>query len=552
MRSISSALSLAQKQRDFDSLWKLVLTKGSDTYTYERDVISYLAHLESDYSQTADVVINDPDNDLVDLALQGFKGVISYGLVLPNGAKDYSATAPLWVIPQQLHSLSSGAYCRLSLGGIFNQMNADQASASYEPDADDTNTIKDLINAIAGATLSCYSHCVAWEVVWDSEDGIIDTYQPKDMFNIGKRGSRSSALKKLLSWTNCVAIVKNDGKIHIFVPTTTGTDYDYEYELAEVDVGKHTFFAKTYRKRVVIPNYIVVESHKSHSSQYSGHAQTTDYDELSDEMKKRDFITLRLSSDAQAKAIAEAIRDKYSLDSERGSGKVPMNVGAEQYDYVKITDGRTGDSIEGNVGYIKRVCQPAPDIETGFAMSFGFGKMMEYNPLGLAPASSPLGVGEPSYGTLIDTLNTVIDNLNSLWESHIQLQQWAVDISNWINDGVVAKWQVTRQLMIPVIIQGAPVVTSQAVTDIASTTATGNGEVVSLGSAPVTQYGVCWNATGTPTIAGDKTEEGHKYAKGAFTSSITGLTTGTKYYVRPYATNAEGTSYGIQVSFTTL
>jgi len=432
MRALSAELLKAQKQQDFDSLWKIVLTKGGDTYTYDRDVISYLAHLESDYSQTADVVINDPDNDLVDLALQGFKGVISYGLVLPNGAEAYSATAPLWVIPQQGHSLGSGSYSRLSLGGIFNQMNADQASVAYEPDADDTTTIQALINAIAGATLACYSHCTAWEVVWDSVDGIIETYQPKDMFNIAKRGSRLSAIKKLMSWTNCVAIVKSDGKIHILVPTTSGTDYDYQYELAEVDVGKHTFFAKTYRKRVVIPNYIVVESHESHSVQYSGYAQTTDYDDLPDELKKRDFITLRLSSNTQATAIAEAIRDKYVLDSERGSGKVPMNAGQEQYDYVNMIDARTGDEVAGNAGYIKRVCQPSPDIEKGFSMSFGFGKMMEYNPLGLAPASSPLGVGTPDFNTLVEALNETIDNLNNLWESHIGLQQAFISLGDYL------------------------------------------------------------------------------------------------------------------------
>ena len=36
---------------------------------------------------------------------------------------------------------------------------------------------------------------------------------------------------------------------------------------------------------------------------------------------------------------------------------------------------------------------------------------------------------------------------------------------------------------------------------------------------------------------------------GAFTSSITGLTQGLIYYVRAYATNSAGTSYGANVSF---
>jgi len=98
----------------------------------------------------------------------------------------------------------------------------------------------------------------------------------------------------------------------------------------------------------------------------------------------------------------------------------------------------------------------------------------------------------------------------------------------------------------------APTVTTQAVTDIAVTTATGNGNITDLGTPEATQHGVCWNTGGTPTTADDKTEEGVPEATGAFTSSITGLTANTLYYVRAYATNSEGTSYGDEVSFTTL
>jgi len=94
-------------------------------------------------------------------------------------------------------------------------------------------------------------------------------------------------------------------------------------------------------------------------------------------------------------------------------------------------------------------------------------------------------------------------------------------------------------------------VTTQAVTGIGTTTATGNGNITSLGSPNPTQHGVCWNTTGTPTIAGSKTEEGAAAATGAFTSNITGLTPNTTYYVRAYATNTAGTSYGNEVTFPT-
>ncbi len=96
-----------------------------------------------------------------------------------------------------------------------------------------------------------------------------------------------------------------------------------------------------------------------------------------------------------------------------------------------------------------------------------------------------------------------------------------------------------------------PTVTTQAVTNIGTTTATGNGKVTVLGDTDPTQHGVCWSTSSNPTIAlPTKTEQGAKNTTGAFTSNITGLSPNTTYYVRAYATNNDGTSYGSEVTFT--
>ena len=95
----------------------------------------------------------------------------------------------------------------------------------------------------------------------------------------------------------------------------------------------------------------------------------------------------------------------------------------------------------------------------------------------------------------------------------------------------------------------APTVTTQAATAISGTTATGNGNVTSLGDSAVTAHGHCWNTTGTPTTSDSKVDNGAKAATGAFTSAMTSLTAGTKYYVRAYAVNGFGTAYGNQVEF---
>ena len=97
-----------------------------------------------------------------------------------------------------------------------------------------------------------------------------------------------------------------------------------------------------------------------------------------------------------------------------------------------------------------------------------------------------------------------------------------------------------------------PTVTTQAVTNITETTATGNGNITALGIPNPTQYGVCWSTSANPTTANSKTTQGATSTTGAFTSSITGLSGGTMYYVRAYATNDTGTSYGDNVTFTTL
>ena len=95
-----------------------------------------------------------------------------------------------------------------------------------------------------------------------------------------------------------------------------------------------------------------------------------------------------------------------------------------------------------------------------------------------------------------------------------------------------------------------PIVTTIAISDITQTTASSGGNVTSEGTSPVTVRGVCWSTSENPTISDSKTEDGT--GPGSFTSSITGLAAGTTYYVRAYATNLAGTSYGNQETFTTL
>ncbi len=94
-----------------------------------------------------------------------------------------------------------------------------------------------------------------------------------------------------------------------------------------------------------------------------------------------------------------------------------------------------------------------------------------------------------------------------------------------------------------------PVLTTADASSITSTSATSGGNITNDGGASVTARGVCWSTTPDPTIAGSKTTNGT--GPGSFTSSITGLSPGTQYYIKAYATNSVGTAYGNQITITT-
>jgi PKD repeat protein len=95
-----------------------------------------------------------------------------------------------------------------------------------------------------------------------------------------------------------------------------------------------------------------------------------------------------------------------------------------------------------------------------------------------------------------------------------------------------------------------PIVTTTVASDITQTSATSGGNLTNNGGAEVTAHGVCWSTTeNPPTISSSKTSDGT--GNGAFISNITGLLANTKYYLCAYATNSEGTGYGLVVNFTT-
>lgn len=96
----------------------------------------------------------------------------------------------------------------------------------------------------------------------------------------------------------------------------------------------------------------------------------------------------------------------------------------------------------------------------------------------------------------------------------------------------------------------APVVTTGTLTDITTTTAGVSGQIADHGNVEVTATGFVYSSVvSEPTLADDKVELND--TDGDFSATLEGLTSGTTYHVRAYATNNVGTGYGAVVDFTT-
>lgn len=480
-------------------------------------------HIEQEWSNAGQVVLQDSDATLSALDLHGWVGYMGYGY----GA-NYSEAAPMEVIAQTTSSRSGSIVTSLGMAGVFDMMGEDHASEDYSPEDTNGDTVKVILTAIVTATMACFSHTKAYIITfdtgYDAGDNLINTVIPADYFIISAGETRLSAFKKALAFCGCKARIEYDGEVHIFVPEATTPEYVYD----DVVTG-HNFYEKSVRKRLTIPNKVIVSSHPDHELQYTGTAtDNASYTALLRYIT--DYRYIRATSNQQCQDIAEAMIKNHQLAAERGHGFAPMNCGQEVFDYVNIVDSKVGDERAGNIGYINR------EYSQGrFTMEFRFGK------------PSLGGVARPAFATegtvSYNDLLAVIDYVN---ERILDLARWVLDIRH-----VIPYLHVERQLLIPVRIPLAPWVESEAASSVTDTTATWNGNITDLGVPNPTAHGVCYNTTGDPSISDTTTNEGVATQTGPFTSSMTLLTASTTYYGRTYATNTKGTGYGIQVRFTT-
>lgn len=104
-----------------------------------------------------------------------------------------------------------------------------------------------------------------------------------------------------------------------------------------------------------------------------------------------------------------------------------------------------------------------------------------------------------------------------------------------------------------------PTVATVLVDNVTENSASCAGEIIHDGHAEIMSQGFCWSTEQNPTLNDNVIEGGYaellqrEYAAPVyFEAELSELSPSTKYYVRAYATNSEGTAYGENISFVTL
>jgi uncharacterized protein (TIGR02145 family) len=121
-------------------------------------------------------------------------------------------------------------------------------------------------------------------------------------------------------------------------------------------------------------------------------------------------------------------------------------------------------------------------------------------------------------------------------------------VKAYLNDGTNPVYG--KEISFSTLAPSVPTISTASITSITMNSAVSGGNITSDGGAEVSERGICWSTSNNPTIADSRTSDAA--GTGSFVSTITGLSQGTKYYVRSYATNSAGTAYGNELSFTTV
>ncbi len=265
------------------------------------------------------------------------------------------------------------------------------------------------------------------------------------------------------------------------------------------------------------------------------------------------MVTLAIGSGTDKTGSFSAINWGLNLyflkvEIDPAGGTAYLNMGTTQLLSVPYAlHAKTAESISGGMGFLPpaAVIQPASDIQSfsatlnGTVNGNGFltNVVFEWG-LTTSYGNSANAVQSPVTGSTDAAVTAAITGLQSA-----SLYHYRIKASNAVNLTISGDQTFTTA-------PSAPILTTAAASSIAGVTAVSGGTISFDGGSAVTARGVCYATTPAPTLANSVTTDGA--GTGAFISNLTGLTTNTTYYVRAYATNTTGTSYGNEISFKTV
>ena len=159
-------------------------------------------------------------------------------------------------------------------------------------------------------------------------------------------------------------------------------------------------------------------------------------------------------------------------------------------------------------------------------------------------------LARPDITNILQQLKTNIDthNYSPGWIGMYYVQTSTKSLNALINKGF-NYWGSYQTFVVPEL----PTVLTQAIieTDVEYTNVhLVYAQLVSDGDSTLTEYGFVISTSENPTVSDTKIVC-QSYVGSGWRAPITDLQTGTTYYVRAYAINSIGTSYGGQINFTT-
>ncbi len=166
------------------------------------------------------------------------------------------------------------------------------------------------------------------------------------------------------------------------------------------------------------------------------------------------------------------------------------------------------------------------------------------------------GTGRTDVITATDPIGITVDASNSkvYWFDQTNYKIYRGNLDGTGAEVFIADPGYATTLVVPSMPPAGnlPTVSTTAESNITDIGATLNGEVTSDGGAAISERGFVYSTISPVTIGdGHSTQLSDGGGTGIFSEEITGLNPGTTYYVRAYATNAVGTAYGIEETFTT-